>query len=103
MHQLSERDQSIIRQCLKAAVEGPFFPEWEFHTLMGLTRQEMAHVLDSWPAAADERTRDLAVINALNNLLGYPHGQAESLTRLVEADPAEIEAILRRLQKTTTN
>lgn len=34
-------EQDVVCQCLKATVEGSFFPEWEFHTLFGLTRKKL--------------------------------------------------------------
>jgi hypothetical protein len=39
---LSEEDLKNVRECLVAAVEGPFFPEWECHTLFGPERADMA-------------------------------------------------------------
>lgn len=33
---LTQDQRDIVERCLHAAVEGPFFPDWEFHTLMGL-------------------------------------------------------------------
>lgn len=43
----TQEDRKIIGDCLRATVEGPFFPEWEFHILFGLTRAEVARVLQS--------------------------------------------------------
>ena len=36
---LSAHDHKIIAEALSAAAEGPFFPDWEFHTLFGLERE----------------------------------------------------------------
>ncbi|MGH4034095.1 hypothetical protein ACQB60_34795 [Actinomycetota bacterium Odt1-20B] len=58
----------------RGPVNGPFFPDWEFHTLMGFTRDEIAVIAVSWPASSDSGERDDAVNNVLNMLLGYPHG-----------------------------
>lgn len=35
---MTSHDVQIIRQCLRAAVDGPFFPDWEFSTLIGAER-----------------------------------------------------------------
>ncbi|MFI6316277.1 hypothetical protein ACIBG8_02095 [Nonomuraea sp. NPDC050556] len=56
----------LIQKCLDAAVSGPYFEEWEFETLIGYTRDEIA----AWP---DVDAHD-AVNNVLNMLLIYPHG-----------------------------
>jgi len=70
---LDEREREIVRECLHAAVEGPFFSEWEFGTIFGLTRDEVRQVLLCWPKLneADESVVR-AINNSFNNLLGYP-------------------------------
>jgi hypothetical protein len=58
---------------LRAAVEGPFFPEWEFGTIFGLSRDEVRQVLSSWPDLNESEERVMVAINnSFNNLLGYP-------------------------------
>jgi hypothetical protein len=57
-----------VKECLRAAVGGPFFSGLEFHVLFG----QMRKVLQSWPElneAAD--TVAVAINNSVNNLLGY--------------------------------
>ncbi len=76
---LTTDDQLLLGRCLRAAAEGPYFPDWEFHTLFGLTRAEVATVAKEWPGVTDEATTHLAINNALNNLLGYPHGMQDRL------------------------
>jgi hypothetical protein len=49
---MSERDVEVVRECLTTAVRGPFFPHWEFGTLIGLTRDDVQQVLLDWPASA---------------------------------------------------
>jgi hypothetical protein len=92
---LSPRDAEIIKQCLRATVEGSFFPDWEFHTLFGLERNEVRAVHDMWPAETPDTW--LAVINSLNNLLGYPHGSDDELRRYVSDDRQELRELLDRL------
>src|SRR4029077_19527488 len=70
---LDQAEREVVRDCLRAAAEGPFFDDWEFHTLFGLKRDEVKNVLESWPNL-DENNESvvLAINNSLNNLLGYP-------------------------------
>lgn len=96
MERLSERDSLIVKECLRATVEGPFFPGWEFHTLFGLTRDEVRSVLESWPETESPDNQDLAVGNALNNLLGYPHDKGDAWAQYISAGPDEVAAILSR-------
>ena len=63
---LNSREREVVRECLQAAVEGPFFPEWEFSTLFGLTRDEVRKVLSSWP---DGNESDKFVVAAINKLI----------------------------------
>jgi hypothetical protein len=92
---LSKEDLKIVRECLVAAVEGPFFPEWEFPTLFGLERADVAKVMQSWPnVSGDDKTVTVAVSNTIGNLVGYPHG--EDLTRYVSATPEQLLEILTR-------
>ena len=70
---LNERERDIVRQCLRAAADGPFFPEWEFSIIFGLTREQVGKTLAAWPDL-DETNTDVvrAINNSMNNLLGYP-------------------------------
>lgn len=64
----------VIAVCLRAAVDGPYFRDAEFGTLMALTRGEMAQVAADWPDVSRVRDAEAGVTNVLNHLLSYPHG-----------------------------
>jgi hypothetical protein len=96
LDRLSASDVEIVRQCLAATVAGPFFPDWEFHILFGLERDEVAELLDRWPDPANPEDQDLAVNNALSWLLGYPHGQEQAWSEFISAPPSEVAAVLTR-------
>ena len=87
---LSSRVQLRRSVGLGAAVNGPFFFDWEFSTLFGLTRSEVAAVLRAWPDGDDPVVQDRAVANAINHLLGYPHDDTESWDRYVRTPRDEI-------------
>ncbi|GAA3168316.1 hypothetical protein [Nonomuraea roseoviolacea] len=93
---MSARDLQIVQECLDAAIHGPFFEDWEFDTLMGLTRDEVAAIAASWPHADDADARHLAVNNVLNNLLGYPHGYGRRWHEFFSATPEEMADVLAR-------
>jgi hypothetical protein len=70
---LDEREREVVRECLRAVVKGPFFPDWEFSTIFGLTRDEVKQVLLSWPELNEgDESVVRAINNSFNNLLGYP-------------------------------
>ena len=70
---LSEADMTVVGEALRAAAEGPFFPDWEFHTLFGLDRSVVRAIADSWPVlVGSPEDTSMAVNNSLTMLLGYP-------------------------------
>ena len=91
--QLNEGDQVTVGACLRAAAEGPFFPEWEFHTLFGLHRDEVRAFAASWPNSKDERDEFQAVNNSMNNLLGYPHGLEAQWSSWIPVDRGDLEVL----------
>ncbi|GHG74843.1 hypothetical protein [Comamonas sp. JC664] len=92
-------DEQLIGECFRAAVEGPFFPDWEFHVLFGLTRPEVAAILATWPESKDSADARHAVNSTLNNLLGYPHKKWAQWPRYISASPEEVDAVFERWQK----
>ena len=78
-------------RCLRAASDGPFFPESEFHTLFGLQRAEVRDIA----AAAHTSTTHgsdiaLAINNAPANLFSYPHHQERVWSRFISVSEKEI-------------
>jgi hypothetical protein len=94
---LSTREIQLIGASLAAAAKGTFFPDWEFETLFGMTRQEIACLAERWPHTTMDSIAESAAINALVNLLGYPHGKADELRRTV-GDPEELTLLLDKMQ-----
>ncbi|HWH57194.1 MAG TPA: hypothetical protein VN682_06160 [Terriglobales bacterium] len=90
---VEERD--VIRQCLNAAVEGPFFPDWEFGTLFGLERNEVRRILQSWPEIDEnDHVVVVAINNSFNNLLGYPlSNEHEIWPKFISVDRMELARI----------
>ena len=91
---LTSAEQGIISECLRAAVEGPFFPMWEFQTLFGLEHHEVAGIAFAG-VPLDDSCADvaLAINNALNNLTGYPHGCDNVWDTYISVPPAEVRRI----------
>lgn len=71
---LNPEEREVVKSCLRAAAEGPFFPDWEFATLFGVKRDEVKAILARWPDLDDsDETVACAINGSFNNLLGYPH------------------------------
>lgn len=141
MRDLSDLEVKVIGECLRAAVEGPFFvwyrkveepdhPErdqawkaksprhrvttrerfersgaedWgEFQTIFGLTRDEVAEVAATWPAERGSEVTEVAVNNAMNNLLGYPHKCDHVWSDYMSVSRAELKTLFREWRRTGT-
>ena len=90
-------DFQVFRESLVAAARGPFFPDWEFHSLFGLDRSEVESISDSF-SSATALTGDvaLALNNAMGNLIGYPHDQEAVWSQWLSVTPAELQTIFLR-------
>jgi hypothetical protein len=94
LEMLREADRQVIGECLTAAAEGPFFPDWEFHTLFGLYRWEVEEIAAAWPhvSDADERVA-LAINNSMGNLLGYPSGCQKEWPNYLSVSSQEVDRV----------
>ena len=94
---LTPSEQQTVRECLAAAANGPFFPDWEFQTLFGVERSEVKTILDAWPSI-DETNESvfLAINNSMNNLIGYPHGREREWPQYISARPEDVARILQK-------
>ena len=97
LDKLTTKERNIIGECLKAAVEGPFFQNWEFHSLFGIDRGEVAAIVKAWPNIDESNeTVRLAINNSIANLIGYPHGKQSEWKKYISATPQEALAIFRK-------
>ncbi len=88
-----EGDTDVIGQCLRAAVEGPFFPDWEFPILFGFDRDEVRRIAERWPSWDDQVEQARAVDAALNNLLSYPHDRWDIWHEYIVPVPSEVARV----------
>ena len=100
---LSQHEADLVGRCLRAAVDGPFFEDAEFHTLIGASRAEARAVAIGWPdVSGTDETVTCVINNALLNLFGYPHGDVAAWERLVGASPIEIQRVWRKWRASTS-
>lgn len=93
----SHEELAIVGECLRAAVEGPFFPEWEFQTLVGIPRESVRLLAAKWQSS-DPRDEDTdAVVNVLNNLLGYPHRKEAAWSSFISVHPSVVSTLLDKI------
>lgn len=95
---LSDDDVTVLGEALRASADGPFFPDWEFHSLFGLNRSEVRAIANAWPRrVASAKDIELAVNNSLNNLLGYPHGEEAVWSKWISVDKGQLRTLFGRL------
>ena len=81
-----------FKESLVAAARGPFFSDWEFQTLFCLERSEVESIANSFSSdTALSGDVALALNNAMNNLLAYPHGQAAAWGQWLSVTPEELQ------------
>jgi hypothetical protein len=85
---------TVIKECVNAAANGPFFPDWEFATLFGLTRKEVREILNQWTDVdtASEHTRT-AINSSFNNLTGYPISNEEQWPDFISVSRKKLKKI----------
>jgi hypothetical protein len=100
---LTESEQQVIRDCLRASVAGPFFPMWEFHTLFGLEHQDVSDIAFGPPLDDSREDVKVAINNALNMLTGYPHRCGPQVwQQFISVTPDEVRRILKKWKGTPT-
>jgi hypothetical protein len=68
LQDLSPEERIMVRECLSAIAQGPFIDEWEFQTRIGVDREKVISMLDSWPNI-DDRFDDCEETITINNCL----------------------------------
>jgi hypothetical protein len=95
---LSPADVETVRHAIRASAEGGFFPDGEFETLFGVTRDIVRKVYQAWPQrSVSPEEFSCAVLGSLNQLIGYPHGRDAELLEYVPEAPASLQRALERL------
>jgi hypothetical protein len=88
---LTGKQNIVFRECLNAVVNGPFIPEWEFPILFGLEKKEIGAILAQWESIDhNEDSVNLAINNALINLLGYPIDSPEEWNNFISVNNQEL-------------
>ena len=91
---LDANERRVLLECLRAVAGGPFFPDWEFHTLIGVKREEMQTIVDAWTGVDEtDENVSVAINNSMINLLGYPHGREKDWPKYISVSPAEVRRI----------
>jgi hypothetical protein len=99
LERLSKQESTVIGEALRAAADGPFFPDWEFHTLFGLERDDVRRIAKEWPLPlVPPEDVVLAVNNSMNMLLSYPHRKHELWAEWISVDQNAFNELFNRLR-----
>lgn len=92
-------EKDVARKCLIVSLDRNFFPDWEFQTLFGLSKKEVAEIVENWDHTdINSEAVQLAVNNAFGNLLGYPHGQEKKLERILGMSRDELKKMFQTIK-----
>jgi hypothetical protein len=87
---IASSDIVVIGECFALATEGSVFPEWEFRTLFGRSRDELREVAAQLTKEATvTRPTAKAVQNVCANVFGYPGVTAAEWNKWVSVSAAE--------------
>jgi hypothetical protein len=96
---LTKRESHIVGQALRAAADGPFFPDGIFQTLIGLSREQVRRIADEWPLPnLPPEDVMLAVNNSLNWLLSYPHRKHDLWSEWISVDQIAVNEIYNKIR-----
>jgi hypothetical protein len=91
---LNENEKEIVLQCLVAATEGLFFPDWEFQILMGYSRDDFKGFINEWDKLDKSSNQiETLIISVLGNLTSYPHREEEALKNYTCVDEKTLQEI----------
>src|SRR5262245_9914132 len=95
---LDERDIDIVAECLACVASGGIIEhDSECSTLFGMDFSRFKSIAAAWPRVDAERGEvDMAVINSLNNLLGYPHGRERLWSKFISVSPDDVRTVLEK-------
>jgi len=94
---LSAAERAVLDACFRETTEGPYFPDWEFPTLFGVTRDKVRASRRHWAAGKAERQDHVIASQVLNNLISYPHGLAKQLSATVGGSVEELSLLRDKL------
>src|SRR5688572_26821147 len=93
---LSHEERDIVGQALRALAYGPYPPDWEFHTLTGLTRQDAADVADRWPNVDEAEELDRQAIHCALWLVTLAARWEEVSPRYIAVDRDQVRYVERK-------
>ncbi len=99
---MDEKQTQVIGECLRAAASGRFIPDWEFSTLFGVEREDVAWIADAWPEVnQSDETVWLAINGSMGNLMGYPIDRPKELPTYLSVSRDELQPIFEQWRNET--
>jgi hypothetical protein len=92
---LTDTEKAVVYECLSCVAGGRvILHDQEFSTLFGLSVGEFLTIYNTWPNVDDSKEDvALAINNAMNTLLGYPHDYHERWHEALATPPVEVRRV----------
>jgi hypothetical protein len=94
---LSVAESALLDACFRETTEGPYFPDWEFPTLFGATRDKVRASRRHWATGKMDGQDHHVASQVLTNLISYPHGLAKQLGDTVGGSVDELSKLRDKL------
>ena len=98
LRNLTESETETVRACLQCVAEGNvILHDFEFSSLIGVEVSEFIDIYNQWPEI-DESNEivNMAMNNAMNNLLGYCHGRHDNWSDYMDISLDEIRKVFEK-------
>ena len=98
LEKLSDREREIVLQSLNAILRGGFL-KGEFHTRLGIEREELERVVSAYPDLDDMNHGSkvsLAINNCLNEVCHGISFSSDQWARWFEVDRSEVKDVYRK-------
>lgn len=89
----------LVRACFALVVNAEILPEWEFQTLTGFHRCEVAACKESWDLASSTNEQLEMAMSVVANLIGYPGVRDARISQETGFTKTDLATCLELLQK----
>ena len=102
---LTQDERNVVFECLKCVAAGKVIKhDWEFQMLVGMSVSAFKKITKALPNIDDSNKEVYSAINnAMNNLLGYPHGCHDEWQKYMLIPIAEIERVFTKWRECKTD
>jgi hypothetical protein len=94
---LTDAERELLRRCLVAVIDSPFFGQGKLRSLFGLDREQMVAVVSRWSELEYlDPIAGAAINGTLTYLVGYPNARDADWASFIDAPRSEVARVYRK-------